>query len=34
MDCLTELDIYRLDFSALCTFFEKSDLIRKLNGFI
>ena len=34
MDCLTELDIYRLDFSALNSFFEKSDLIRKLNGFI
>ena len=34
MDCLTELDIYRLDFSAMSKFFEKSDLVRKLNGFI
>ena len=34
MDCLTELDIYRLDFGALGAFFEKSDFVRKLNGFI
>lgn len=34
MDCLTELDIYRLDFAAMGSFFEKSDFIRKLNGYI
>ena len=33
MDCLSELDIYRLDFSTLSAFFETSDLVRKLNGF-
>ena len=34
MDCLVELDIYRLDFGALSAFFDKADLVRKLNGFI
>lgn len=34
IDCLTELDIYRLDFSALHAFFDKTDLVRKVNGFI
>ena len=34
MDCLTELDIYRLDFTALNAFFDKADLIRKLNGYV
>ena len=34
IDCLTELDIYRTDFSALHAFFDKADLVRKVNGFI
>ena len=34
MDCLGELEIYRKDFASIAKFFDKSDLTRKLNGFI
>jgi hypothetical protein len=34
MDLLSELDLYNFDFFKLLEFFEKSDLTRKLNGFI
>lgn len=34
MDVLSECDLYKVDFNKLSEFFEKSDLVRKLNGFI
>ncbi|CDW73958.1 atp-dependent rna helicase [Stylonychia lemnae] len=34
MDLLIETDLYQVDFVKLYEFFEKSDLVRKLNGFI
>ena len=34
IDILSELDLYRIDFAKLSDFFSKSDLARKLNGFI
>ena len=34
IDILTELDLYRVDFAKLSTFFSRSDLAKKLNGFI
>jgi hypothetical protein len=34
MDMLTEMNRYDFNFGELHKFFEKSDLIRKLNGFI
>eukprot|EP00347_Sterkiella_histriomuscorum_P014288 403361448 len=34
MDFLIETDLYSTDFVKLYEFFEKSDLVRKLNGFI
>ena len=34
MDLLIETDLYNTDFKKLYEFFEKSDFVRKLNGFI
>ena len=34
IDILTELDLYRVDFAKLSDFFSRSDLAKKLNGFI
>lgn len=34
MDLLIETDLYSIEFLKLYNFFEKSDLVRKLNGFI
>jgi len=34
MDVLIDADLYKLDFVRLSDFFEKSDLVRKVNGFI
>lgn len=34
MDFLIDSDLYNNDFLKLYQFFERSDLVRKLNGFI
>lgn len=34
MDVLIDADLYKLDFVRLSDFFEKADLVRKVNGFI
>ena len=34
MDLLVETDLYNFDFAKLLTFFDKADLIKKLNGFM
>ena len=34
IDLLMQTDLYSFDFSHLHNFFEKSDLIKKLNGFM
>ena len=34
MEMLTDLDLYRIDFTELSSFFQKADLARKINGFI
>ncbi|TNV83211.1 hypothetical protein FGO68_gene2312 [Halteria grandinella] len=33
MDVLIQADLYKLDFQKISSFFDKSDLIRKINGF-
>lgn len=34
MDVLIETDLYKFDFVKLSEFFDKADLVRKVNGFI
>jgi Rad3-related DNA helicase len=34
METLSDTDLYALDFARLSCFFEKADLVKKLNGFI
>ena len=34
MDVLIETEIYKLDVAKLSEFFEKADLVRKVNGYI
>ena len=34
MDFLIETEMYKMDFMKLYEFFERSDLVRKVNGFI
>ena len=34
MSLLTDTDLYMYDFQKLLTFFDKADLVKKLNGFI
>lgn len=34
IDVLVETDLYSFDFNSLYQFFDKADLIKKLNGFI
>ena len=34
IDVLAETDLYSFDFGKLYQFFEKADLVKKLNGFI
>ena len=34
MDLLLETDLYNFDFEKLHGFFDKADLIKKLNGFM
>ena len=34
MEMLTDLDLYRIDFTELSSFFHMADLARKISGFI
>ncbi len=34
IDLLIETELYKTDFGKLYEFFERSDLVRKINGFI
>lgn len=34
MEMLSELDLYRIDFSKLSEFFTKADFARKISGYI
>jgi hypothetical protein len=34
MDVLIETDLYKQDFGKLYEFFERADLVRKVNGYI
>ena len=34
IEVLTETDLYNFDFSKLLTFFDKADVVKKLNGYV
>ena len=34
IDVLSDTDLYSYDFTKILEFFEKADLVKKLNGFI
>jgi hypothetical protein len=34
MDVLVDTDLYTFDFGKLSLFFEKADLVKKLNGYV
>lgn len=34
IEVLTETDLYNLDFSKILAFFDKADVVKKLNGYV